>query len=307
MDLFVVVATKGRPQVVDRLLDSLLIQTVVPRRVVVVGTEQADIAAACHHPGVQRGIVEAHISDRAGLCAQRNFGIDIVQQTRSRAGDASPFAIVFLDDDFRLAATWLQECRQAFLDHPELVGVTGCVLADGVNGPAVSEEDAIEYIDGKLPPRGHWAVGWDSREIDSLYGCNMAFRDVVVSTYRFDDNLPLYGWQEDRDYSVRASGLGRLMYIGRCRGVHLGVKSGRVSGRRFGYSQIANPWYLSRKGTMSARTSLRFVSRHLAVNIARSLFPKGDVDYPGRLTGNVLAILDVVRGRSDPKRAASMR
>ena len=33
------------------------------------------------------------------------------------------------------------------------------------------------------------------------------------------------------------------------RGVHLGNKRGRVSGLRFGYSQIANPIYLLQKGT----------------------------------------------------------
>ena len=80
-----------------------------------------------------------------------------------------------------------------------------------------------------------------------------------------------------------------------------------VSGVRFGYSQIANPLYLLRKGTMTVRTSLRFVSRNLLSNTLRSVSGRREVDYAGRLRGNAVAIFDVLRGRSHPMRVVDVR
>ncbi|MDB4973076.1 MAG: glycosyl transferase 2 family protein [Myxococcaceae bacterium] len=301
MKLYVVIASKGRPSILPPLLTMLVAQTVLPEAIFVVGTAESDVATARDHASA---LVHASICERAGLCAQRNRGIELVQQ--QHGADAAPYAVVFLDDDFRPRNDWLEACRRAMTTEPDIVGVTGWVLADGVRGEGLTESEAAAYLEGQRAPEKHFASGKDAREAECLYGCNMAFRDVVTSRFRFDDNLPLYGWQEDRDYSVRASALGRIMYIPGCAGVHLGVKSGRISGRRFGYSQIANAWYLSRKGTMPVRTSLLFVSRHLVSNVVRSFVPNHQIDYPGRLRGNATALLDMVRGRSHPMRAAEL-
>src|SRR6202040_3955084 len=94
------------------------------------------------------------------------------------------------------------------------------------------------------------------------YGCNMAFRlkPIVSHNVVFDDNLPLYGWQEDIDFSRRVLPYGRIVRSKSLRGVHLGIKLGRTSGVRFGYSQIANPIYLTRKGTMSRKHARTIIS-----------------------------------------------
>jgi GT2 family glycosyltransferase len=63
----------------------------------------------------------------------------------------------------------------------------------------------------------------------------------------FDERLPLYGWQEDVDLSRRLAAFGTVVKVPAARGVHLSVKLGRNSGVRLGYSQIANPLYLSFK------------------------------------------------------------
>ena len=67
---------------------------------------------------------------------------------------------------------------------------------------------------------------------------------------RFDENLPLYGWAEDVDFCRQLATYGRIVENARTTGVHLGSNSGRTSGVCFGYSQIANPLYLWRKGTL---------------------------------------------------------
>jgi hypothetical protein len=179
--------------------------------------------------------------------------------------------------------------------------LTGQTLADGVRTEGLTENQATAFLNGEAPPQSHWASGADERDSDSVYGCNMAFIDTVIRAVRFDEALPLYGWQEDRDYTGMAKRLGRVIYFPDCRGVHLGVKSGRTSGIKLGYSQIANPIYLMKKGTMGHKIGLKFIGRALAANIVRSLSDHPFVDYRGRLRGNMRALLDVLLMRSDPR------
>ena len=99
-----------------------------------------------------------------------------------------------------------------------------------------------------------------------------------------------------------ANKLGRVIYFPGCRGVHLGVRSGRSSGVRLGYSQIANPVYLMKKGTMGYKAGVQHIARALASNTVRSLGKHPYVDYRGRPLGNMRAVWDVLCCRSDPRR-----
>jgi hypothetical protein len=87
------------------------------------------------------------------------------------------------------------------------------------------------------------------------------------------------------------------------RGVHLGLKAGRVSGVRFGYSQVVNPIYLIRKGTVPVSFALPLILRNVAANILRSLRPEPHVDRRGRLRGNLRGFFHLLRGRVEPEHA----
>jgi GT2 family glycosyltransferase len=124
----------------------------------------------------------------------------------------------------------------------------------------------------------------------SGYGCNMAVRLAPVREHRirFDERLPLYGWQEDVDLSRRLAQFGAVVRMEAARGVHLGAKSGRGSGVRLGYSQVANPIYLARKRMgYPLRRAVNHIARNLLSNIVRSTWPESYVDRRGRLRGNL--------------------
>lgn len=302
MDVHVVIATRNRALDVGRLLTTLTQQTCLAHSVTVVGTCEADVTGVRQHPYAEQHVLDVLISPSAGLCIQRNHGLQHVTAPYRDRHRREPFFVVFFDDDFRPAPDWLEACRATFEAQPEVAALTGCVLADGVHGTPIEEGLVPQYVSGQKQPEPHWATGAEQRELASMYGCNMAFRDRVVLACRFDENLPLYGWQEDRDYTSQAKAHGRTVYVPTCRGVHLGTKSGRVSGLRFGYSQIANPFYLWQKGTMTAEHGVRFVSRHLVSNTVRSLQPAPRNDYKGRLRGNLLALRDILHGSCHPGR-----
>jgi hypothetical protein len=118
----------------------------------------------------------------------------------------------------------------------------------------------------------------------------------------FDEALPLYGWQEDVDFTYQLGARGVLVKNSRLSGVHMGSKAGRTPGKRLGYSQISNPVYLLRKKTMPKALAWRLMRQNLAANLVKSLKPEAHIDRRGRLTGNLLAIKDLVTGKIDPRR-----
>ncbi len=101
-------------------------------------------------------------------------------------------------------------------------------------------------------------------------------------------------------------GLGRIVRDSNLSGVHLGVKGGRTSGVRFGYSQIANPVYLWRKGTLHLDRALGQIARNVAANLRKSLKPEPWADRRGRVRGNFRAFYDLLRGRLDPRRVREL-
>jgi len=302
MNAHVIVATKGRPQAVWTLLDSLARQVMRPTTVTIVGVTKDDVEGIEEHPFSTLALIQVLVTNIAGSCVQRNRGLDNLLRNIGKSALSDDFFVVFFDDDFRPAPDWLENCRAAFDEQPHLAALTGHVLADGAHGIALTEADAEEYIRGDRQPNRHWSSGETQRELDSMYGCNMAVTSAVARSCRFDENLPLYGWQEDQDLTTRSRAFGRTVCLPGCRGVHLGLKSGRTSGLLFGYSQIANPLYLVGKGTMPLGKATRFIAKHLLANSTKGLTEQKLVDYRGRLRGNLIALTDLARRRCHPRR-----
>lgn len=293
MRAYVVVATKGRAREVAVLLDYLSRQTRRADGVFVVGADATDVAGLSQGDGVH-----ILVTNEAGLTLQRNHGLAAVRN----AANGERYAVAFFDDDYRPADDWIEQVLKGFAELPDVVGITGQVLADGVKGPGIDETAAAAFLSGVRAPIPHWANGENVWDTTSVYGCNMAFLDRVFDAYTFDENLPLYAWQEDRDFTTQAAQLGRVIYYPHAKGVHMGTKNGRSGGKRLGYSQVANLIYLARKGTIPWPTALEFVAKNFAANHVKMFFPEPWVNRAGLAQGNWMAIGDLALGRMRPKR-----
>jgi hypothetical protein len=228
-----------------------------------------------------------------GLTKQRNAALRNLPENVS--------IVAFFDDDFLPHPRWIEVVERTFQTHPDIVVVTGNVIADGIKGPGYTFEQAEDLIKNFTPTSTNWII-----EPRLPYGCNMAFRRSAIKNIWFDERLVLYGWQEDRDFGARVAKQGRAVQVGAALGVHLGAKTGRGSGVRLGYSQIANPIYLYRKGTMALTAVVDHIFRNMASNLVRAIAPESYIDRLGRLRGNFLAMADVLRGRILPERAAQL-
>lgn len=284
MRLFVAIPTVGRAGLIRRTVPRLREQTRPPDGVLVVGAEPADVEGL-EAPDLPLRI---ELAER-GSCRQRNHAL------RRLAEDSD--LIVFFDDDFVPSTDFLAKVEALFEASPGVVGACGLVLHDGACGPGISFEEA-----GAILARYRAPPSPLRRTNDALYGCNMALRTSALKGLSFDEELPLYGWQEDIDFSVRLSQRGELVEDYALTGVHMGIKSGRTPGKKLGYSQIANPIYLLGKRTIPPSLAWRLLVSNPLANLAKAWRPEPYIDRKGRLLGNLLALRDLVTGRMHPRR-----
>lgn len=283
MKLHVIVASIGRAELLAATIGHLSSQTRQPDGVLVVSVSPADVAGLPTQADFPIEVIFAEM----GLPKQRNAGL------RHLAGKAD--IIVFFDDDFVPNLTYLAELENLFETRPDVVGATGRVIADGIKTPGISFADAVLLNAGDVAPQ----IATE-RQMPALYGCNLSARASATKDLWFDENLPLYGWQEDVDFSYQLGQRGKLLLTDRLAGVHMGAKSGRTSGRRLGYSQIANPVYLLRKNTIPHRLAWRLMVRNVVANAVRTFRPEPYIDRRGRLVGNLIAIRDLALGKLHP-------
>ncbi|GEO86878.1 MULTISPECIES: glycosyltransferase family 2 protein [Alphaproteobacteria] len=294
LHLVVGIPSTGRKDILARTLRQLARQDRQPDEVVVCVCSQDDIDRNCL---ADLACPSRVLISSRGSCRQRNGILDAVPQAD---------VVVFLDDDFLMTAPYLEEIEQLFSEHPDVVIATGTVIADGITGPGISLTEGIDRI-----LAAELAADYDPDPLHAVnngYGCNMAVRMSAVrgGNLRFDEDMPLYGWLEDVDFSRMAARHGRVVKSTRLTGVHLGTKLSRTSGARFGYSQIANPIYLARKGTMTVRHAGLQMARNVAANAAKVWRPEPWVDRKGRLRGNLRAFADLLFRRLAPGNIETM-
>ena len=282
------IATAGRRGILTEALRELSRQTRLPDIVFVCPAAETDCDAA-EAANLPYPLVV--VKGPRGLPAQRNAILDI----------ARDFTIlVFFDDDFFAFPSYLAEVELCFAAEPTVVAMSGHVIADGITGSGLGVAAARTALAAFEQP----AVDPPLMDQFNAYGCNMALRLAPVHSkgLRFDENLPLYGWLEDVDFCRRLAPYGRIVRNVRTAGVHLGSNSGRNSGVCYGYSQIANPLYLWRKGTLPLNRALGQMSRNLLANLANAIRPEPWVDRRGRVLGNAVGFFDLLLGRLHPRR-----
>jgi GT2 family glycosyltransferase len=289
LNIVVGIPTVGRAATLCEILKDLALQTRPPDAVFICGTKPQDVeGVAAADPNAI--LLEAP----AGLPRQRNAII-----AAAKAADI----IAFFDDDFVADPSYLAVIERHMISDPSIMVATGHVSADGIGSSGLTPAEGRQIIATQYAQRD------ECEEVFSGYGCNMSVRTAPMHSHGvlFDERLPLYGWQEDVDLSRRLAAFGRVVRLPAATGVHLGVKHGRGSGVRLGYSQVANPIYLSQKHCgYPLKRAFVHIARNLAMNTIRSVRPEQYIDRRGRLRGNILALRDFICRRMAPERALEL-
>jgi glycosyltransferase involved in cell wall biosynthesis len=287
----VVLVSKGRPEVLADTIDSVLRQTLAPRQIIVV------VPAAEDLPGREWGSVVQTIVGPLGITAQRNQALEAIPPSINY--------VAFFDDDFELKTDYLEQAVRFMENCPAAVGLSGLLLADG----RVSRQKAREML-AQHAHRSSERGNFQSRgDLHSFHGCNMFMRRALLVDEKFDENLPLYGFAEDYEISMRLERYGKVGKFRYCAGVHLAWGAGRMRDIQYGYSLIANQWYCLKKGTVHApplEANIWFwkvvVGRMLLFTLKHLLRRDRECDWPKRMQGHLLALRDILFDRCHPRR-----
>lgn len=290
MGTAIVVSSVNRPQVLHETVLAIGRQTIPPTTIIV---------SLCDHASLLPETADLPcvrvVHGPRGLTKQRN--------TSLRALPSAAEYVLFLDDDTELAPNYLESMERLFDSRPEIVIASGSCAIDGLRlGRPLTREEAIA---GALK---HRCVS-GTEPAQSATGSNMFVRRPVLDTVCFDERLPLEGWLEDYDFSVRCKQHGLAVWNLETCVAHLGVQ--RASGERgfvVGYSQIANSYYLWQKGVIPSfgkllRTFWLPALRASVQGAVRGKPPWNAIfDYRGRMRGNARALLDAASFRLTPER-----
>ena len=284
----VIFATKGRPEILSEVVETLARQTLQPSLIIISATSEADVSSLSDRKDI------VFLTGTTGLTSQRNAALRAVPEHID--------FVAFFDDDFVPHPDWLNATASAFERFPDVGSVTGHLLYDGASGKELPFNEALTILREPLERVSEWI-----RDDESPYGCNMAFRRSAIRGLEFDERLVLIGWLEDRDYGARVAERGnRLVKIGNALGVHRGVKQAKGTDRSLGYAQVVNAVYLHRKGTMSTLSLLRHLTKQIFSNLVWLWYRASSVDRVGRLKGNLLGLRDVLDRTIDPERARDL-
>ncbi|MGH2786375.1 MAG: glycosyltransferase family 2 protein [Actinomycetota bacterium] len=245
-----IIATRDRPEELLRAVESLVLQTVLPKELCVIDSSaespvRATVEQLCAGVGLS---LDYHHPAPRGLTVQRNIGID-----RTR-GDP----VFLIDDDVYLEP----DCHEEILKEyerwgPELGGV-------GPTPTHPSSPRSISVLWRRLFGIGGWwpeASGrmrsgfWVEgvlesagvRRVDCFLGYFMSFRRKVFENERFDEALAGYADKEDIDFTYRVSRRFVLVQTPRARCDHLKTETSRLAESQLQRMKLSNHLYLYRK------------------------------------------------------------
>ena len=296
-----VIATKNRPDSLLTTVKTLVSQTVLPAELCIVDASDVaptrpDVEALCADVGIT---LDYHHPAPAGLCRQRNIGIDRTN------GDP----IVFVDDDVELEA----DCHENLLAEYDRRGPeVGAVCGSDLSPP---RSPALPLLWRRLFGLSTWTTAGTGRmkpsfyvdaisrshvakEVEYMNGWLMSCRRHVVDEERFDESLPGYAQKEDMDLAYRVSRRWTIIKTPDASGVHLQVGTSRLPPRDLAEMSIENQFYLHRKNmpqTLKYKVALWWALLGFSLlNLGKAVVHRD----PGFFTGVIAGIRKEMRRSS---------
>ncbi len=188
----VVIASKNRPQEIQRCLASLRISHAAPLQIIVI-----DQSATRYVLPQLDGLLHVYEPTLSGLAQARNIAL---------AHNTAP-AVLFIDDDVTLEADCLDKLADAFARDNDAIGFQCVDLEPHLEGRLTSSLSLLfeQGFFSKQPfsRDGKIALRW-------LGGFAMAFRAELFAQETFDESLHGYSFGEDWEFSQRARRYGIL-------------------------------------------------------------------------------------------------
>jgi glycosyltransferase involved in cell wall biosynthesis len=255
----VLIASRGRPQMLRETIDSILAARRVPSEIVVVdqsATPQPELAEL----GAERGCELRYVkSATSGLSAARNVGLR----------HASQEVVVILDDDMLVQEDSLELLLAGRRNHGARTVTTGRLLAAPPEGPGLSQPP------GALVTRTEPEVFRGRQPRQVVPGPNVALpREVMVEIGGYDERLGAgtrFPGAEDHDLSMRLLDAGcEVRHVPEAVVLHRSWRARRdVVRLRWGYARGVGGFY-AKHASLRDRHTLERAAREARTRIRRA-------------------------------------
>ena len=211
MRVSVIIPTYNRVKDLDECLDSIIVQIILPKEVIIVDDSDNDeienLIGQRKYEFEERDIILRYIRnerEKSNTIA-RNIGIE------NATGDI----ILFLDSDVILDTDYIKEILKVYRQKPDATGVQGLIQSEKDDRVILKFIDAFNklfYISFNeknrcrlLPSLGVTYPFFVDEIINCewLSGANNSYKKEILEEFRWDENLKKYGWGDDIDLTYR--------------------------------------------------------------------------------------------------------
>jgi GT2 family glycosyltransferase len=289
-----IVATKDRPDDLQRLLESLRCQTVPPDEVVVVDASREPVEQVVRQFPELAIRYLRHWPPSAS--AQRNAGI--------RACDSASTLIGFADDDTSFEPAAFERMLDFWKTaDPDVLGAAfNFRNVPQRRGSFLKRSRLAERLGlyssriGSVSRSGWQTVAGEIQKtqfVEWLPSGAVLFRRAVFKMNIFDEVFASYSYLEDLDLSYTVSRMGRLAIVADAGFFHFASAEGRVSARDFGRCEVRNRLYFVRKHGLSLSRCYLGLAIRLAMSVCSGVM-RWDKKLFARALGNVEELIGPV-------------
>lgn len=205
MQVSIIIPTYNRIKEVNETLNSIFIQTILPREIIIVDDSDNDkienLIEYKKKEFEEKEIILRYIRNKkeksAGIA--RNIGVE------NAVGDI----ILFLDDDVELDKDYIKEILKVYEKYPNALGVQGYItnIKFSKFWNRINKILFFGYLEKnkcKVLPSTYTIYPYPLDKVISceyLSSSNLSFKREVLQNFKYDENLKRYSYKEDVDIS----------------------------------------------------------------------------------------------------------
>ena len=249
MQVSVIIPTYNRPNDLRTVLNSIIIQTVLPKEVIIVDdSSNEDVKSVCTE--MKDRLQEKNIDilyvrneKERSLTIARNIGIEHCTED----------IILFLDDDVILDKKYIETILKVYEENPNALGVQGMISSLAVKRKRNTLNKlcfSFHTEKGKcrVLPSAYNTYPYSVDKVIQcqwLSGANQSYKRKVLQNFKFDENLKKYAFKEDMDLSYRIFKQypGSLYMTPHAKLIHNEPDTGRISNKERTYMQQVYSFY----------------------------------------------------------------
>jgi hypothetical protein len=289
--MIIIIPTKDRPEELNNTIKFLDLNRFFFKKIIIVDSSTLKKKKIINKIIKNYNLNIKIINSKPSTCIQRNIGFQFIKDEKY---------VMFLDDDNIFYADAFYRMKEFLNNHNDFVGVAFNQIHRDKEGilEKFKKNIILDYLGIYSAKKGGVSrSGWQSRFINFkknvcvewLPTRAVIYKSSAIKNIRFDENLGIYGYLEDLDFSLELKKKGNLMVCGRAKYRHDQVIN-RL-GYEFGKKEIKNRYYIVKKHNLSK--ILFFLNSLLRAIITLKDFIFGDINSIKRLIGNFSGLTNI--------------